>query len=237
MKIAVISDIHSNALALEAVLNDVHSQGVTQLLIAGDFIGYYYRPDEVFELLKPWSWQGIQGNHDFILSYFISGDKDAMKKYRDSFGSSLDVAVSKLSRNQKKMLASLPSNREMTILERRIFLAHGSPWSQDERIYPDASPEVFKRIGELGYDFVFLGHTHYPFIKEIGKTKIVNPGSVGQPRDESANASWALVDLRKQEVKIRRVRFDPSEVIKDIEIHDPHNYYLREVLTRNSHAK
>lgn len=237
MKIAVISDIHSNALALEAVLNDVYSQGVMQLLIAGDFIGYYYRPDEVFELLKSWSWRGIQGNHDLMLNYFISGDEDRMKKYRDSFGSSLDVAVSKLSPDQKNLLISLPPNMEMTILERRIFIAHGSPWDQNERIYPDASPKVFKRIGELGYDFVFLGHTHHPFTKEIGKTKIVNPGSVGQPRDDGANASWALVDLQKQTVRIRRVRFDPDEIIKDIEIRDPRHHYLREVLTRNAHVK
>ena len=79
-----------------------------------------------------------------------------------------------------------------------------------------------------------MGHTHYPFVKKIGKTIIINPGSVGQPRDEGGNSSWALVDFNTGEAVMRRTRFLVDELIKEININDPEISYLKEVLIRKS---
>ena len=232
MTTAIISDLHGNAVALQKVLEDIKSEKIHNIIIAGDFVGYYYRSDSIFKLLNSWEWEGIRGNHDTLLLDFASGKKERMESYRFVYGSSLDVANKNLKDKHKKFLFSLPPKKEIIRNNKKILICHGSPWDPDRLIYPDASSETFNRIANLGYDFVIMGHTHYPLIKKINKTIIINPGSVGQPRDEGSNASWASVDFGSTEAEIRRIKFPPEEVIKDIDAHDPHLKYLREVLTR-----
>lgn len=232
MQVAILSDLHGNSLALAKVLEEIKRQGVTRLLIAGDFIGYYYRPDEVLELLSSWQWEGVKGNHDKMLEEFLAKNKREMTRYRNSFGKAIDIALQVLKESQIKMLLSLPPKKEVVIEGKRILICHGAPWNQDEHIYPDARKDVFTQIAALGYDYVILGNTHYPYIKRLSKTIIINPGSVGQPRDQGSNSSWILADFGSKKVAIQRTRFDPSMVISDIETNDPKLVYLKEVLIR-----
>lgn len=232
MRVAIISDLHGNAVALEKVLEEIKKAGAEKLIIAGDFTGYYYEPDKVFNLLNSWEWQGVIGNHDKFLRDF-GGKKDLMADYRASYGRALEVALEKLGEKEKQLLFSLPEKRELDYGGKRILVCHGAPWQNDEYIYPNAKSEVFERIAGLGYDFVILGHTHYPMVKKIGKTIIINPGSVGQPRDEGGNSSWALVDFANGQTEIFRTQFNPNLVIKEIEFRDPQLPYLKEVLTRS----
>lgn len=232
MRIAVISDIHGNAHALRPVLADMANKGIDHLLIAGDFVGYYYRPDEVFALLKGWRWECIQGNHDAMLARFFQEDAQFKQKYRQHYGGGLDIASRVLTKTQTDFLKRLPEKRECIYGAHRLLLCHGSPWQQDEYIYPDAPDAVFERIAELEYDTVIMGHTHYPMIRKVGKTLIVNPGSVGQPRDYGSSASWVLLDIGRGEALIQRVPFDPTPVIEDAQRYSPENAYLVNVLTR-----
>lgn len=239
MKTAILSDLHGNDLALELVLRDAKRKEAGELLIAGDFVGYYYHPEKLFTLLNTWKWEGIQGNHDALFASFISGNDSHMNTYRASYGSALDRAAQTLSAEEKSFLFSLPEKKEFIRDGKKILMCHGSPWQQDAYIYPDAPEELFARIAKLGHDIVILGNTHYPFIKKSGACIIINPGSVGQPRDESSNTSWALADFAAGTVEIHRVRFSPEDLIKEILTYDASNSYLREVLVRkkNTHAK
>ena len=232
MKTAILSDFHGNATALSGVLKEIRKEGLTKIFITGDFIGYYYQPDKIFKLLRSWEWEGVIGNHDAILRDFISGKNNQMDTYRTSYGRALDVAIKKLSKKDKQLLISLPERREITIDGKKILLCHGSPWRNDEYLYHDSPAEIFEKIASLGYDFVILGHTHHPLLKKVGRCIIVNPGSVGQPRDEGSNSSWAVADFATGVVNFRRTRFDPSKVIKEAEMYDPGLNYLKEVLTR-----
>ncbi|HCM37625.1 MAG: hypothetical protein UV61_C0002G0177 [Candidatus Gottesmanbacteria bacterium GW2011_GWB1_43_11] len=232
MKYALISDIHANPLALELVLRDITLHDIDKLLIAGDFVGYYYRPDVCFELLEEWNWIGVQGNHDQTLQDFVSGNSVMMQIYREEYGSGLDEAVKRLTLNQRKLLSSLPEKRELLIDEQKVLLCHGSPWSINERIYPDAKLEVFTRISSLEYDWVILGHTHYPLVQETNQTLIVNPGSVGQPRDIGGLASWMVVDFGKRTCQLKRVKFPTQKLIRETKLLDPKVPYLAEVLMR-----
>lgn len=236
VKVAILSDLHGNAVALEKVLEEARKAGAQELLIAGDFTGYYYQPDRIFQLLNSWKWDGVIGNHDKFLRDF-GGKKELMADYRVSYGKALEVALEKLGEKEKQLLFSLPEKKELDYGGKRILVCHGAPWQNDEYIYPDAQPEVFERIAKLGYDFVILGHTHYPMIKRVGRTTIINPGSAGQPRDEGGNASWALVDFTSGETEIRRVRFDTEEILEDVDSHDPGLKYLKEVLNRSKNEK
>ena len=239
MHIAVIGDIHGNAHALRLVLNDISKKGIRDLLILGDFVGYYYRADEVFSLLEQWQWQGVQGNHDRMLGQLVQEGGSGKEGYRLRYGDGLEIASRTLTTSQIVRLTELPESKELTYDGCRILLCHGSPWSQDEYIYPDAPHATFERIAQLGYDIVLLGHTHYPMVRRVQKTLIMNPGSVGQPRDFGSMASWGILTIPEREATIQRIRFDPATIIEDARRYNPENAYLIEVLTReqSSHAQ
>ena len=229
---AIIADIHGNSEALREVLRDIKKAGVTKLLIAGDFVGYYYRPDEVFALLREWEWQGVSGNHDTNFKRFIAGSFPDMDAYRKEYGQALDVAKQKMSDADVSLMRSLPETRELSIDGKRVLLCHGSPWSENERVYPDAPESTFARIASLGFDVVILAHTHYPFLKQTGSCTVLNPGSVGQPRDEGSVASWASADFETGEMYLHKTPFNPEAVLRDARTYDPSCPYLSDVLTR-----
>jgi len=232
MKIALLSDIHGNSIALEGVLKELKKHKVNQLLIMGDFLGYYYDHDKVFQLLDQFQWIGVQGNHDAALADFFFENETAMEKYRSSYGSSLDVALRKLKRDQIEMLIRLPEKRELVLDGKKTLICHGAPWDQECYVYPDSEQVLFDRLFGLNYDFIILGHTHYPMMKKQKGVTVINPGSVGQPRDEGNKASWAFVNFQTGEVEFRRTRFAPDEMIKAVGAYDPHHKSLKEVFMR-----
>ena len=106
---------------------------------------------------------------------------------------------------------------------------HGSPWNYlNEYIYPTDSIYRFK---DLPFEYIFLGHTHYPMYKTIGKVKIINPGSVGQPRDFN-QPSYAVVDVKLKKVKFKRIVYNTNNLIREIIKNKEENQYLIDVLRR-----
>ena len=233
MRIALLADIHGNDLALRAVLEDAKKNGATELFVAGDLSGYYYGLDAVIALLDLWPWEGVQGNHDAWLVKILDGDKEILSWYSRKYGSSFEAAMHDLNDGHRDSFVSLAPSRVIERAGKKILLCHGSPWSQDEYVYPDAPTELFDRIAALGHDAVIMGHTHYPMVKRIGSTVIINPGSAGQPRDIGNSASWAIFDPESGDVEPHRTIFDPAPLLAEIERRDPQHPYLRDVLLRN----
>lgn len=96
-------------------------------------------------------------------------------------------------------------------------------------MYPDYAN--WDRFLDVHGDVILLGHTHYPLVKVYREKLIVNPGSVGQPRDQAGGACFATLDLPSGTVEHHRVPFNPSRLIEDAKMHDPDLPYLIEVLT------
>lgn len=232
MKYAILGDIHGNSVALNTVIEDIRRNKIGKLLLTGDFVGYYYHPQEVFTALHSWDWLGVKGNHDLMLEQIAKG-KISEKFYKKKYGSSLKIALATLDKHQKQTLFSQPVTRTLLINNSEILLCHGSPWKVDEYIYPDAREETFNKFLTLGRQYVILGHTHYPFIKKTGTVYILNPGSVGQPRDFGSRASWMEADFTKNHFILHRVDFDPASLIQEALHFDPQLPYLRSVLLRN----
>lgn len=231
MKVGLLSDIHGNDLALEAVLNAAKQKGVEELLIAGDFVGYYYNPERVLELLNSWSWNAVGGNHEAMLGEWLSGNKreEILKKY----GSGIKNACSKLTEELLEKLIALPQTRRIELCNRNVLLCHGSPWDKDCYIYPDAKMEIRNRFFEEGSDLVVYGHTHYPVVWQEGEQLVVNPGSVGQPRDRKPGACWALWDTEEHKIALMRENYDFLPLIEECKRIDPQLLYLVDVLTRS----
>ena len=231
MKIAVLGDIHGNALALEAVLSAAARQDVEALCITGDFVGYYYQPREVLALLEPWRSYRVRGNHEDMLER-AAKDRVFLEECTGRYGSGLAVALDSLSASQQDALVSLPRSLRIEIDECRILLVHGSPWCTDEYIYPDAPQAKWDALSGLDADVVLYGHTHYRLVRRVNETLVVNPGSVGQPRDGVPGAAWALLDTASGTADLRSEPYDLESVSAQAKRHDPGMRYLHEVLFR-----
>ncbi|MFB6196995.1 MAG: metallophosphoesterase [Halobacteriaceae archaeon] len=199
MDIGFISDIHSNKIALEAVLDDMPD--VDAILCAGDIIGYGPWPGECVDIIQRRANITISGNHDRVLVEGSNFRGNAMAR------AGIKHAREELSESQRNWLASLPAER--SALDDQIHLVHGHPDDPDRYTYPeDFSPELLQEKSILA-----MGHTHVQHVEEYGEGIVLNPGSVGQPRDGDPRAAYAIIDVDEMVAEPRRVGYDIDRVI------------------------
>ncbi len=231
MRVGLLADIHGNSAALAATLAAASREGVERLLCAGDCIGYYYDPATCLDLLADWDVVCVRGNHEDLLTELMRQPALADDLHR-RYGSALAQAASSLSARHLAYLESLPARADLVIGGRRILLCHGSPWDPDLYVYPDAESSTFDRCAGYGADVVVMGHTHYRLTTTAGTTTIVNPGSVGQPRDRRPGAAWALLDTGTGACVAFSEAYDTAPLEAQARAIDPHLPYLHEVLCR-----
>jgi len=212
MKLGFLGDIHGNDLALQAVLAAASSSGVGKLLVTGDLVGYYHSPLQVLELLRPWDRHMVRGNHEDMLNTARS-DPAFLTQVDARYGTGLRTAI--------------------VIDGCRILLCHGAPWDIDQYVYPDAKPELLERCAIQEFDLVVLGHTHYPMHHKIGRTLVVNPGSVGQSRNRQPGAHWAIFDTVSCGLQFCHEDYDSSALVRECRQRHPELPYLADVLLRN----
>ena len=232
MKLGLLSDIHANAHALEAVLKSAREKNVEKLLCCGDYIGYYYEPDRCIALLDDWDWDGVSGNHEAMLYDWLNGKNN--NEIKAKYGSGISIAAKKLTQEAASGLCRMPKKSWLEIDDYKVLLCHGSPWDRDKYIYPDANQKIVNKLFEYDPDFDVLvyGHTHYPVIWEQENKNIINPGSVGQPRDRTPGASWALWDTITNDVDFYREKYDTIPIIEMCKRYDPEMKYIVNVLVR-----
>jgi putative phosphoesterase len=231
MRIGLVGDIHGNDAALQSVLEAAAASKVDRLLVTGDLVGYYFAPLRVLELLSGWKFDVVRGNHEEMLSR-ARNDTAYLATVEARYGSGVRVAIDQLSSMQLDTLCSMPHPLEIEIDGSRILLSHGTPWDLDQYIYPDADQEMLSGCLPKNYDLVVMGHTHYPMVNRIGNTAVVNPGSVGQPRDRKPGACWALFDTKDHTIELRRENYDSSSLVRECQLRHPELPYLSEVLQR-----
>ncbi len=233
MKLALLGDIHGNHLALQAVLSAASLSGVEKLLITGDLVGYYYMPLEVLNLLRSWDRHVVRGNHEDMLNSART-DPAFLAQMGVRYGTGLRTALEQLSEKQIDELCCLPHPLELMIDGCKVLLCHGAPWDVDQYVYPDAAPEMLERCAKQDFDLVVMGHTHYPMQNMIGKTLVVNPGSVGQPRNRQPGAHWALFDTDTRNLEFHNEQYDSSQLVRECQQRNPELPYLSNVLKRSN---
>ena len=158
-------------------------------------------------------------------------DPECMSAAIEKYGTSYRIASETLSQDQIKWLDSLPYVLDINLDNRTFYVTHGSLESIDEYIYPDESRDTL--LNQMSdSDYTILGHTHYPFICSNNDKWLINPGSVGQPRDYCASASFFIVNLKTNMVIPKRVKFQIEDILKHVDLHDQHLTYLKTVLIR-----
>lgn len=231
MKLALLGDIHGNADALRVVLAAAISSGAESLLITGDLVGYYYAPLKVLEMLQPWDRHIVRGNHEDMLSIARS-DPAFLAQVDARYGTGLRTAIEQLNEQQLDELCGLPHPLELEFDGCKVLLCHGAPWDVDLYVYPDAVPEMLERCAIQDFDLVVMGHTHYPMQHAIGKTLLVNPGSVGQPRNRQPGACWTLFDTANRSLQFHQEQYNSSALVLECQQRNPELPYLAKVLTR-----
>lgn len=231
MKIALISDLHANIHALNAVIRDLDIEKPDKILVAGDIVGYYYWPREVVELLMHDDrFICIGGNHENILREVLENNESA-KIYRKKYGSGYECCRQQLTDKQIDWLLELPKELQVSVGQLDFRLAHGTLEDADEYLYPDAAIERLLACYS-GSDFTVFGHTHYPFLHTWDGRYLLNPGSVGQPRDVGGSASYVMVNEANRVVRFKRMTFDVRPVIEAAQRHDSELFYLADIMNR-----
>jgi putative phosphoesterase len=233
MKVALLGDIHANEAALQAVLYAADEERVEAFLVTGDLVGYYFRPARVIELLRALGRpvHMVRGNHEDMLR-LRRDDPSQAARIRAKYGSGLDVALDELVAPDCEALFALPHPQRLCVGSREVVLSHGAPHSVDRYVYPDADQATLQACAVSGADLVVMGHTHYPFARAMGETILVNPGSVGQPRNGARGACWALYDSETGHVALRVAHYDTSALVGECRQRHPELPYLWEVLLR-----
>lgn len=231
MKIAVLSDIHGNHFALNEVLLEAEKLEIDHLLVLGDLVGYYYHPDKVIELLSNWSYDLIKGNHEEMLLKILN-NVIPLDQITKKYGRGHELAIQKIPDSTIQFLCNLPEKKELFFDGVKILMTHGSPWSSDFYVYPDANNDIISNFISCDYDFVCFGHTHYSCFFKTEHGVALNPGSVGQSRERGGMAYWAVINTQNKMTQIKATKYDTSQLKMDVLKNDPDILYNYNILDR-----
>ena len=208
-RFAVISDVHANLPALEAVLDRIKQQEVNAILNLGDFIGYGAFPGQVIERLGHPGIISIIGNYDEkVLRWEEKREAWKTRKAPQKW-LAFDWAFRNLSESNKKFLQALPRKRHISAEVLRILMVHGSPASHSEHLRPATPEERFLELNRMTHaSLVLCGHSHLPFVRQADATWYVNPGSVGRPDDGDPRASFAVIQVEVGNIQVEHIRLE-----------------------------
>jgi putative phosphoesterase len=236
MKILVLSDIHANWYALETVLA---KENYDALIFLGDVVDFGANPRECIRFLMSSSkglFWGVRGDHDHAMAYGTScncsEELSRLSTITREWGESL------LANREIGFLRRLPLNNRFTIDGLNFYLTHSL---ENVRIHSDIISDDTSKLAQLsalpetqheglrqahskniglenkfdGINFILVGHSHKPFIKQLDKITVLNPGSVGQPRDFNPRVSYAVIEDGKATIK--RISYDIEKTVRDLE--------------------
>ncbi len=233
MKLAVLSCIHGNYEALTAVLADIEAHNADQIYCLGDLVGYGPHPNAVVELIRSLDIPTVQGCWDEdIVEGLNACDCSYPSLLAEKRGKlAHDWTAKEIHPETRDYLANLPLflTRD-TLGTEKLGFVHGSPTSQHEYLLPDLNAfTALDRVMTLPIDVLFCGHTHIPYSRTLTTgqvtrkldqqtqepepiplppTRVLNAGSVGEPRHGRPNATYVLYDTDNQQVTLREIEYD-----------------------------
>ena len=208
MKIGLLSDVHANLPALEAVLEDLPS--VETIGCVGDVVGYNPWPSECVERIRSVAEVTVRGNHDRMV------ETPGRYAHNEMAHAGLEHAAEELSEEQRGWLRTRPERADFADGGYRMVHSHPDPDRRDAYVYPDDFPDLRTHLDD--YEGLVLGHTHIQHETTVDGRVIVNPGSVGQPRDSDPRAAYAVLDTATNEVSLRRTAYDIDRVQHEIAV-------------------
>lgn len=229
MRYAVLSDIHSNLVALQAVLAVLADEGVDHYLCLGDIVGYGARPNQCCDMIRELGATCVRGNHDEA-----AVNPEKAEWFTAPARACILWTRQQLREDNLRFLQQLPARR---IIDDAFTICHGSVPDPDH--YTVTPVDALLSFREMTTPLTFFGHTHYAeWFVDSGdgqlpiehppstggslqlrpdRRYLVNPGAVGQPRDGNELASFAVYDSEAAEIVIHRVAYDIAKAAKQME--------------------
>ncbi len=214
MRIAIVSDIHGNLTAFEAVLADLRQTAPDLILHGGDLSQGGSRPAEIVDRIRDLGWQGVLGNSDEMLFRpesleAFAGQSSAPPAMWDAIREMAQATREVLGEDRLGWLSGLPLSQARG----PMALVHASPDSTWKSPGHEASDgELQSVFGRLGQPVVVYGHIHRPFIRSVAGMTVVNTGSVSLSYDGDRRAAYLLLD--NSTPAIRRVEYDVEQELK-----------------------
>jgi putative phosphoesterase len=230
MRYLILSDIHANDEALSAVLARMRRKKFDRVVILGDFVGYGADPNQVIEKVRRIRAEriSIRGNHDKVVCGLDPGDL-----FNPVALAAARWTTAELTPRNRKFLESLPQGP--LEVDGAFAICHGSPRDEDAYIFSDRDADVNFR--SFDYAVCFFGHSHVPSIFTLepqgihvevvigdrsrvtlsdNRRYLINPGSIGQPRDRNPSAAFAVYDSKQRVVHFERVPYDARKTREKI---------------------
>ncbi len=204
MKIAIISDIHGNIQALEAVLDDIKKECCKKIYCLGDLAMAGPNPNQAIKKLKSMSEKGqisiLLGNTDLMLTSDPEITYEKLKEKNEIMANAYLDDIKVIDNTNKEFLRSLPQKIEISLGSLKILMVHGSPRKIDENIYPDLPiSEVEEITKDTNANLIFCGHTHLPCGYQTNTNKtVVNVGSVGRPFNLEPKSCYVILEYNEQ---------------------------------------
>lgn len=208
MRILLLADIHANWPALQAL-----DEPFDVCFCLGDLVDYALDPAPCLEWVRSHATHAIRGNHDHgVAQNVVVAGKAG---YRYLSGVTRVLTRQRLGADDVRFLGSLPVTQYLTLNGTRFLLVHATPRDPlDEYGHPELEFWT-RRLQNVEADVVCVGHTHLPFVFEIGDKLVINPGSLGQPRDGDPRGCYAIIDDNR--VELKRFVYPVEETVQTIQ--------------------
>lgn len=207
MRVLIIADIHANFQALQAI-----DESYDLCLCIGDLVDYGPDPKSCVDWVRENCQHVVRGNHDhgFAQNVPLNGQAG----YRRLGGITRLHGQSQVDESTRAYLAALPLTQYLRLDQTVVCMVHATPRDPlDEYVFADE--QIWKKRAEnLGADLLLVGHTHHQFQLHLDNVTVVNPGSVGQPRDGDPRAAYAIWEDGK--IELKRVPYDIDSTIEQI---------------------
>jgi putative phosphoesterase len=224
MRILVVADIHGNRAALQAV-DEPHDL----CLCLGDLVDYALEPAPCIDWVRKHATYAVRGNHDHAVAQNVI--TSGRTGFRYLAGVTRVLTRESLGVEDLRFLADLPVTQAVTLDGTRFLLVHATPRDPLDEYAPADVEFWSRRLQNVDVDVICVGHTHQPYVLQVGDKLVLNPGSVGQPRDGDPRAAYIVIENSR--VEIKRVSYPIDETVRTIQestLPDQAKRMLRDVL-------
>jgi putative phosphoesterase len=236
MRILLLADIHANWPALLATLEQEGQTAFDQCMVLGDLVDYGLEPSPCIQWVREHATFSIRGNHDHGVAQNVKVQGRNGYKYLTAI--TRPLSLERVSAEERRYLGTLPITSRFTLDGARFLLVHATPRDPLDEYATDDAEFWSRRLADVDADVICVGHTHHPYVLEVGDKLVINPGSVGQPRDGDPRAAYAIIE--NQRVELKRAAYPVETTVESIlesSLPEPAKALLAEVFRSGGKAQ